>query len=423
MSGATLHGTPVAADAAASRFDINKIRADFPALNQEVHGQPLVYLDNGATAQKPQVVIDRIQSYYAKENSNIHRGVHFLSQQATDMYEQARVKMQHFINAAHAHEVLYTRGTTEAINLVAATYGRTHVQAGDEILISTMEHHSNIVPWQMLCEEKGAVLKIIPINERGEIVYDAYLDLLSDRTRIVAVCHVSNTLGTINPIADMAAAAHAHGSVIVVDGAQAAPHMPIDVQTLDADFYALSSHKMFGPTGVGILYGKEALLEAMPPYQGGGDMIDNVSFEKTTYNALPHKFEAGTPNIVGGIALGTAVDYLNSVGFDALHSYETALLAYATSQLETIEGMRIIGTAAKKAGVLSFLIDQIHPYDAGTILDQLGIAVRTGHHCTQPLMDHLAIPGTVRASLALYNNEADIDQLVAGLHRVKKMLG
>ncbi|MEM8488830.1 MAG: cysteine desulfurase [Bacteroidota bacterium] len=423
MPGATLHGTPLAADSAAPRFDIYKIRADFPALDQEVHGQPLVYLDNGATAQKPQVVIDRIQSYYEKENSNIHRGVHFLSQQATDAYEQARSKMQLFINAAHAHEVLYTRGTTEAINLIASTYGRMHVQAGDEILISTMEHHSNIVPWQMLCEEKGAVLKVIPINERGEIQYDAYLNMLSDRTRIVAVCHVSNSLGTINPIADMAAAAHASGSIIVVDGAQAAPHMAIDVQALDADFYALSSHKMFGPTGVGILYGKEALLEAMPPYQGGGDMIDNVSFEKTTYNALPHKFEAGTPNIVGGIALGTAVDYLNGIGFDALHAYEASLLAYATSQLEAIDGLRIIGTATQKAGVLSFLIDDIHPYDTGAILDQLGIAVRTGHHCTQPLMDHLAIPGTARASLALYNNEADIDQLVAGLHRVKKMLG
>ncbi len=275
----------------------------------------------------------------------------------------------------------------------------------------------------MLCEEKGAVLKIIPINARGELQYEAYLNLLSDKTRIVAVCHVSNTLGTINPIAKMAAAAHANGSIIVVDGAQAAPHMAIDVQALDADFYALSSHKMFGPTGVGILYGKEALLDAMPPYQGGGDMIDNVSFEKTTYNALPHKFEAGTPNIVGGIALGTAVDYLNGIGFEALHAYEDALLDYATTQLEAIDGLRIIGTAAQKAGVLSFLIDDIHPYDTGAILDQLGIAVRTGHHCTQPLMDHLNIPGTARASLALYNNEADIDQLVAGLHRVKKMLG
>ncbi len=423
MAGTTLHSTPAATDHAVKAFDIDRVRADFPALHQDVHGRPLVYLDNGATAQKPQVVIDRIQAYYANENSNIHRGVHFLSQQATDAYEQARAKMQCFINAAHAHEVLYTRGTTEAINLIASTYGRKHVQAGDEILISTMEHHSNIVPWQMLCEEQGATLKVIPINARGEIEYAAYLDMLTDRTKIVAVCHVSNTLGTINPIAKMAAAAHANGSVIVVDGAQAAPHMAIDVQALDADFYALSSHKMFGPTGVGILYGKEALLDAMPPYQGGGDMIDNVSFEKTTYNALPHKFEAGTPNIVGGIALGTAVDYVQQIGFDALHAYETSLLTYATEALLSIDDLRIIGTAEEKAGVLSFLIGDIHPYDTGTILDQLGIAVRTGHHCTQPLMDHLEIPGTARASLALYNNEADIDQLVAGLHRVKKMLG
>lgn len=403
-------------------FDIAKIRADFPVLNQEVHGRPLVYLDNGATAQKPSVVIDRIQSYYTHENSNIHRGVHFLSQQATDAYEQARVKVQQFINAPHAHEVIYTRGTTEAINLVASTYGRKHLSAGDELLISTMEHHSNIVPWQMVCEETGATLKVMPINERGEIIYDEFLALLNDRTRIVAICHVSNSLGTINPIEQMAKDAHAHGSIIVVDGAQAAPHLPIDVQALDADFYALSSHKMFGPTGIGILYGKEALLNAMPPYQGGGDMIDDVSFEKTTYNHLPHKFEAGTPNIAGGIALGTAIDYMTSIGFEAMQMHEHDLLAYATDRLLSIEGLRIIGTAEHKAGVLSFLIGDIHPYDTGAILDQLGIAIRTGHHCTQPLMDHLNIPGTARASLAFYNNHDDVDRLVEGLQKAKQML-
>lgn len=404
-------------------FDIERIRADFPALDQEVNGQPLVYLDNGATAQKPRAVIERIQQYYALENSNIHRGVHYLSQQATDEYERSRVLVQHFINAAHAHEIIYTRGTTEAINLVASTWGRTNVAAGDEILISTMEHHSNIVPWQMLCEEKGATLRVIPINARGEIVYEEYLKLLSERTKIVAICHVSNSLGTINPIKRMIADAHAHGSITVIDGAQAAPHTAIDVQDLDADFYALSSHKMFGPTGVGILYGKEALLDAMPPYQGGGDMIEDVSFEKTTYNHLPHKFEAGTPNIAGGIALGAAIEYLNSIGFDAIQAYEHDLLAYATEQLLQIEDLRIIGTATEKAGVLSLLLGDIHPYDTGAILDKLGIAVRTGHHCTQPLMDHLGIPGTARASLALYNNRSDVDRLVEGLHRVKKMLG
>ncbi|MFK7844995.1 MAG: aminotransferase class V-fold PLP-dependent enzyme [Rhodothermales bacterium] len=420
MSSATIH-TPIQAIEHRS-FDIAKIRADFPALNQEVHGRPLVYLDNGATSQKPAFVIDRVQAYYANENSNIHRGVHFLSQQATDAYELARAKVRQFINAAHTHEVIYTRGTTEAINLVASSYGRKHLSAGDEVLISTMEHHSNIVPWQMICEETGAKLKVIPINERGEIIYDEFLALLNDRTRIVAICHVSNSLGTINPIQRMAKDAHENGSIIVVDGAQAAPHMPIDVQALDVDFYALSSHKMFGPTGVGILYGKEALLNAMPPYQGGGDMIDDVSFEKTTYNHLPYKFEAGTPNIAGGIALGSAIDYMMSIGFQAMQAHEDELLTYATDRLLSIEGLRIIGTAEHKAGVLSFLIGDIHPYDIGAILDQLGIAVRTGHHCTQPLMDHLEIPGTVRASLAFYNNQDDIDRLVEGLKKAKQML-
>lgn len=413
---------PIAQPQIAS-FDVEKIRQDFPALNQEVHGRPLVYLDNGATAQKPKVVIDRIVEYYSRENSNIHRGVHYLSQHATDEYERARTLAQTYINAAHTHEVIFTRGTTESINLVAATWGITRLSAGDEVLISTMEHHSNIVPWQMLCEQRGAYLKVIPINEAGEINYDAYLSLLNKRTKIVAVCHVSNSLGTINPIQRMAADAHNNGSIIVVDGAQAAPHMPIDVQALDVDFYALSSHKMFGPTGIGILYGKEILLETMPPYQGGGDMIADVSFEKTTYNHLPHKFEAGTPNIASGIAFGSAIEYLNGIGFEAIQAYEHELLAYATEKLQGVEGLRLIGTAQEKAGVLSFLVDDFHPYDTGVILDKLGIAVRTGHHCTQPLMDHLQIPGTARASLALYNNKDDIDQLVEGLARVKKMLG
>jgi cysteine desulfurase/selenocysteine lyase len=401
-------------------LDLEAIRADFPALHQEVNGNPLVYLDNAATSQKPQAVIRRLQQYYERENSNVHRGVHFLSQQATDAYEGARERVRQFIHAAHAREIVFTRGTTEGINLVAASYGRRHVSAGDEVIISTMEHHSNIVPWQLLCEEKGATLRVIPMSESGELEYDAFRSLLNERTRIVAVCHVSNSLGTINPIQRMIADAHRHGIPVVIDGAQAAPHLSIDVQALDADFYAFSSHKMFGPTGIGVLYGKEHLLDAMPPYQGGGDMIERVTFEKTTYNKLPHKFEAGTPNIAGVIALGATIAYLEETGMDAIAHYEHALLAYATDRLSSIEGLRLIGTAREKAGVLSFLVDGIHPYDAGAILDRLGIAVRTGHHCTEPLMDYLGIPGTTRASLAFYNNVDDIEALVSGLHKVKQ---
>ena len=401
-------------------LNLEAIRADFPTLHQNVHGNPLVYLDNAATSQKPRSVIQRIQQYYELENSNIHRGVHFLSQQATDAYEGAREQVRSFINAKHAHEVIFTRGTTDAINLVAASYGRKHLSAGDEIIISTMEHHSNIVPWQLLCEETGALLRVIPITPSGEIKYDAYKALLNDRTKLVAVCHISNTLGTINPIDRMIADAHQQDIPVLIDGAQAVPHLKVDVQALDADFYAFSSHKMFGPTGIGILYGKEQLLNAMPPYQGGGDMIERVTFEKTTYNTLPHKFEAGTPNIAGGIALGAAIAYLEETGMDVIAQYEQDLLSYATDRLLTIKGIRLIGTANKKASVLSFLLDDIHPYDTGSILDRLGIAVRTGHHCTEPLMDFLEIPGTTRASLAFYNTVEDIEALVNGLYKVKQ---
>ena len=413
--------TDVHIDTPASDFPIESIRADFPLLGQQVHGHPLVYLDNGATAQKPRVVIDRVKAFYERENSNIHRGVHTLSQQATDVYEAVRERVRGFINAGSTHEVIFTRGTTESINLVAATYGRRHVHAGDEVVISMMEHHSNIVPWQLLCEEKGARLRVIPMTDSGVLVYDDYLKMLNERTRIVALCHVSNTLGTINPVRKMIADAHRRDIPVLLDGAQAAPHLHIDVQALDVDFYTFSSHKMFGPTGIGILYGKEPLLEAMPPYQGGGDMIETVTFEKTTYNKLPHKFEAGTPNIAGGIGLGAAIEYMESVGLEAIASYEHELLQYATNRLQSIDGLRIIGTAEEKACVLSFLVDDIHPYDTGTILDRLGIAVRTGHHCTEPLMNRLQIPGTARASMAFYNNKEDVEALVAGLHQVKKI--
>ena len=415
---------PAKTQTASPAFDVEAIRARFPALHQTIYdGRELVYLDNAATSQKPDVVLDRMAAYYAEENSNIHRGVHFLSQQATDAYEQARSTLANFVNAAHTHEVIYTRGTTDAINLVASSWGRENVHAGDEIVISTMEHHSNIVPWQLLCDEKGATLRIIPINEHGEVRFDAYEAMLTDRTRLVATCHVSNALGTVNPVEAMIEAAHARGIPVLLDGAQAVPHMAVDVQALDVDFYCYSGHKMFGPTGIGVLYGKESLLDAMPPYQGGGDMIESVSFEKTTFNSLPHKFEAGTPHIAGGIGLGTAAAFLMDLGHDAIAAYEHDLLDYGTERLQAVDGLRIIGTASQKASVLSFLIDDIHPYDAGTILDRLGIAVRTGHHCTQPLMDHLGLPGTVRASLALYNTRDDVDRLVDGLFKVKTLFG
>ncbi len=409
---------------AATAYDIEKIRADFPALHQTIYdGQPLVYLDNAASAQKPQRVIDRLTGYYSWEHSNVHRGVHYLSQQATEAYEGARTQIARFINAPNPHQIIYTRGTTEAINLVAASYGRSHVGEGDEVVISTMEHHSNIVPWQMLCQEKGATLRVIPVNDRGELIIEEYEQLLSDRTKLVAVVHVSNSLGTVNPVWRMIEAAHQRDIPVLIDGAQAVQHMTVDVRELDCDFYCFSGHKMFGPTGIGILYGKEELLEAMPPYQGGGDMIETVTFERTTYNALPHKFEAGTPHIAGAIGLAAAVEYLQDLGLDAIARYEHHLLAYAHQRLQEIDDLRLIGTAAEKASVVSFLVGAIHPYDAGAILDRLGIAVRTGHHCTMPLMQRFGLPGTVRASFALYNTREEVDKLVEGLHKVKKLLG
>ncbi|NQY09125.1 MAG: cysteine desulfurase [Flavobacteriales bacterium] len=402
-------------------LDVQKIRKNFPILQREVYDQPLVYLDNGASSQKPISVIETIDRYYRNEHSNIHRGVHYLSSTATDKYEQARKKVQTFLNAEHEHECLFTKGTTDGINLVAHSFGKKFLSPGDNVIISEMEHHSNIVPWQMICDEKGATLKVIPINDAGELLMDEYKKLLNDKTAIVSITHVSNTLGTINPIKEIIDLAHEKGAAVLIDGAQAVQHMAVDVRELDADFYTFSGHKMYGPTGVGILYGKEKWLNEMPPYQGGGDMIKTVTFEKTTYNELPHKFEAGTPNIVGGIGLGAAIDYMNSVGIDEIAAYEEEIKVAAHEALSAIDGLTIYGTANSKAAVFSFLLDGIHPYDAGTILDRLGIAIRTGHHCTEPLMARLGIPGTVRASFAFYNTMEEIDVLVAGIERVKKM--
>ncbi len=404
-------------------IDVKRIRNDFPLLSRQVNGNPLVYLDNAATAQKPKSVLDALNNYYLQENSNVHRGVHTLSQQATDHFELVREKMRSHINAKSTAEIIFTRGTTEGINLVAYAYGNHFIHEGDEIIITTLEHHSNIVPWQMLCERKGAILKVVPVDDSGTLDIEAYKKLLSPKTKLVAVAHISNTLGTINPVADMVALAHSHGAVLLVDGAQAAPHMQVDVQQLDCDFYTVSGHKLFGPTGTGILYGKEDLLNSMPPFHGGGEMIDNVTFEKTTYNELPFKFEAGTPHIAGVVGLGAALDYVNQIGYEKINAYEHQLLGYATEKLSTLPGIRFIGTAENKAAVVSFLIDNIHPYDTGVILDKLGIAVRTGHHCTQPLMDRYKIPGTVRASFAFYNTFAEIDTLHDGLLQVIKMLG
>jgi cysteine desulfurase/selenocysteine lyase len=408
-------------EAVAPGFDVRRIREDFPILKQKMHGKPLVYLDNAATSQKPQPVIDALLRFYLQDCANIHRGVYLLSERSTQAYEDARVKLQKFLNAAEAREIVYVRSSTEGINLVAQTYGRQHIRAGDEILITAMEHHSNIVPWQILCEEKGALLRVAPINDRGELILGEFEKLLSDRTRLVAAAHVSNALGTINPVKQIIAMAHARQIPVLIDGAQAAPHMKIDLRALDVDFYVISGHKMFGPTGIGALYGKAHLLESMPPYQGGGDMILSVTFEKTTYNHIPHKFEAGTPNIAGVIGLGAAVDYLTRVGMDNVASYEQALLAYATEAIGQIPGVRLIGTAREKAGVLSFLVEGVHPHDVGTVLDQEGIAVRTGHHCAQPVMDRFGVPATVRASLAFYNTKQEINALAAGLEHVKRM--
>jgi len=402
-------------------LDINKIRADFPILSQKVNGKPLVYFDNGATSQKPQVVIDAISKYYQEINANIHRGVHTLSQLATDAYEISRGKLQNHINAKFAHEVLFTAGTTHGINLVANGFASI-LKPGDEVLVSALEHHSNIVPWQMLCEKTGATLRVIPMNENGELIMSEYDTLLSDKTKIVTVNHISNALGTVNPIKYMIDKAHEVGAAILIDGAQAVPHLKPDVQELDCDFYVFSGHKICGPTGTGILYGKEAWLNKLPPYQGGGEMIKEVTFEKTTYAELPHKFEAGTPNIAGGIVLGTAVDYMNEVGFDNIQQQEKELLEYGTKRLLEIEGLKIFGTAKEKTSVISFNIEGIHPYDIGTIIDKLGIAVRTGHHCAQPIMDFFKIPGTIRASFAFYNTKEEIDVMVEAIKKAQLML-
>ncbi|WP_394675913.1 SufS family cysteine desulfurase [uncultured Sphingobacterium sp.] len=404
------------------KFNIDKIRADFPILKREVNGKPLVYLDNGATTQKPSSVINSIVHYYTDMNSNVHRGVHYLSQISTDAFEVTRKKVQAFINAAEDKEIIITKGTTDGINLIATCYGRAFIHEGDEIIISAMEHHSNIVPWQMLCDEKGCKIRVIPMNDKGELDMDAYSSLFNEKTKLVAVTYVSNSLGTINPVREMISIAHQHGAVVLVDAAQAVQHIQIDVQKLDVDFLVFSGHKMYGPTGVGVLYGKEDLLNAMPPYQGGGDMIKEVTFEKTTYNELPFKFEAGTPNIEAGICLNEAIDYINSIGLENIEAYEHDLLQYATEKLAEIPGMRFIGTAEKKCSVISFVIDGTHPYDVGVILDKLGIAVRTGHHCAQPVMDRFGIPGTIRASLAVYNTKEEIDILVAGIQRAVNML-
>jgi cysteine desulfurase/selenocysteine lyase len=419
MSAAAV--VPIREEATTPTFDVEKIRKDFPILKTKVHGHPLVYLDNAATSQKPQSVIDALVRYYEGENANIHRGVHYLSQIATEAFEQARETVRAFVNAARASEIIFTRGTTEAINLVAQSYGRANVGAGDEVLITAMEHHSNIVPWQMLCEEKGAKLRVAPMNDEGELLLEEFKKLLNPRTKVVAVGHVSNALGTINPLKQMIAAAHALGIPVVVDGAQAVPHLAVDVQDLDADFYTFSGHKMYGPTGIGVLYGKTALLEAMPPYQGGGDMISSVTFEKTTYNKLPHKFEAGTPDMAGVVGLKAAIEYMNGVGIATIAAHEHELLEYATNVIGALPGVRLIGTAREKASVLSFVLDEVHPHDIGTILDQEGIAVRTGHHCAQPVMERFHIPATVRASFAVYNTKAEVDALARAIEKVHEV--
>ena len=402
-------------------FDVERIRGDFPILARDIRGKKLVYLDNAATSQKPRVVLDAISRYYEQENANIHRGVHFLSELATSEHDRARQSVKAFINAADAREIIFVRGTTEAINLVAQTYGRANVGAGDEVLVTAMEHHSNIVPWQLLCEEKGAKLRVAPINDAGELILDDFAKLLTSRTKLVAVAHVSNALGTVNPISEIIQLAHQKNIPVLVDGAQAVPHMKVDVQALDADFYTLSSHKMFGPMGIGVLYGKAQLLEAMPPYQGGGDMISSVTFEKTTYNKLPFKFEAGTPDVAGAIGFGAAIEYLNAIGVENISRYEHELLTYGTEKLGSIEGVRLIGTAKERAGVISFVIEGVHPHDVGTILDQEGIAIRTGHHCAQPIMDRFGIPATARASFAFYNTKEEVDALANGIQKVREV--
>ncbi len=406
-------------DLGSAALDVECIRRDFPILSQMIHGKKLVYLDNAATSQKPRAVIDAIVRYYEHDNANIHRGVHTLSMRATEAHDEARETVRHFIQAADANEIIFVRGATEAINLVAETYGRANVGAGDEVLITAMEHHSNIVPWQILCEEKRAHLRVAPINDAGELELDAFERLLSPRTKIVAVAHVSNALGTVNPLRKIIQLAHAHEVPVLVDGAQAVPHMPVDVQALGCDFYAFSGHKVYGPTGIGVLYGKEELLAEMPPYQGGGDMISSVTFEKTTYNVVPYMFEAGTPDIAGAIGLGVALEYVMGLGMDRVAAHGQDLLAYATEKVGAIDGVRLIGTAPQRAGVLSFVLEGVHPHDLGTILDREGIAIRTGHHCAQPVMDRFQIPATARASFGVYNTNEEVDALVEGIRKAQ----
>jgi cysteine desulfurase / selenocysteine lyase len=416
--------TPSAASAAADArtgFDVQKVRRDFPILSERVHGKPLVYLDSANTSQKPQSVLDAMDAYYRHANANIHRATHLLSERATALYEGARAKAAAFINAPDARSIVLTKGTTDGINLVAQSYGRSMLRAGDEIVISWLEHHSNIVPWQLLCEQTGAVLRVVPIDDAGEVDLDRYAALLSPRTRIVAMGHVSNALGTVNPVRQVIEQAHARGAVVLIDGAQAVPHLPVDVRALDCDFYVFSSHKMYGPTGVGVLYGRPSLLEAMPPYQGGGDMIASVTFEKTLYNVVPYKFEAGTPNIAGVVGFGAAIDYLMAIDRDGALAHEDAVLAHATARVREIPGARIVGEARHKTGVLSFLLEGVHPHDAGTILDSEGVAVRTGQHCAQPVMDRYGITATIRASLGIYNTREEIDVLVRALERVREV--
>ncbi len=412
-----------AVKAAQALFDVARRREDFPILKRTVHGKPLVYLDSAATSQKPQCVIEAESRYYATLNANVHRGIHHLSQRATDAFEAAREKVRRFINAGDTKEIVFTRGTTEAINLVAQSYGRSRFKPGDEILVTELEHHSNIVPWQLLCEQTGAVLRVAPIDDAGALRTDAFEALVNPRTRLVALAHISNALGTINPVRRLIELAHASGAPVLIDGAQAAPHIEVDVRAIDCDFYAFSGHKLYGPTGIGVLYGKAALLEAMPPYQGGGDMISRVTFEKTSYNALPYKFEAGTPNIAGTIGLGAAIDYVASIGLDAIGAHEHDLLEYATQRARDLPGLTLIGTAKDKAGILSFTLEDVHPHEIGTVLDHEGIAIRTGHHCAMPVMDHFGVAATARASFALYNTRDDVDALIDGLRTVQRMFG
>ena len=408
---------------AAGVFDVQRVREDFPILRRRVHGRPLVYLDNAATTQKPQPVLDAIARYYSETNANVHRGVHHLSEIATDAYEEARAKVRQFFNARTEREIIFTRNATEGINLVACAFVRPKLQAGDEVLISAMEHHSNIVPWQLVCAERGARLRVVPIDDNGDLQFDEFERLLGDRTRMVAITHMSNALGTVNPADEIVRSAHARGIPVLLDGSQAAYHMPVDVQSLNVDFYVATGHKLYGPTGIGVLYGREALLEAMPPFLGGGDMIASVTFEKSTWNDLPYKFEAGTPNIEGAIGLGAAIDYIRSIGFDVIQRHERELLAHGTAVLRSVPGVKIVGTARRKASILSFVMENVHPHDIGTIVDREGVAIRTGHHCAQPVMERFGIPATARASLAMYNTRRDIDTLVGALRRVQAVFG